>query len=269
VAKGTRKVRALATRAKERIERLGKLRGAVIDVLDAAGGFLPLEELYARLHPDRSPDDRRRWRPRDLKRRTLPMLIEEGIVVEDGGAVKLTSDWLVALERSRTRGKEQEAEEVARKRFELGREAFANRHETAPDRAPTDGELAARREHFRATLEAKRRGRELEMRDRALEAFRGFSSGARKNLELAMNGELANVRILVQSVLAYHRVPSVRWKSLWERWKAPVLEAAAILAREHAPPTTSPADWKTHPLECECTACTTPEPTYARAWGAA
>ena len=56
------------------IKRLGKTRGAVLDVLEAAGGALPLETLYARLHPDKDPGDRRRWRPRDMRRRVLTPL---------------------------------------------------------------------------------------------------------------------------------------------------------------------------------------------------
>ena len=70
-----------------------------------------------------------------------------------------------------------------------------------------------------------------------------------------------DVEALVKSVLAFDRKPFEEW----ERWRGPVLEAAAVVAREHAPPADA---WKDHALDCACEACTSPPPRYARAWGA-
>jgi hypothetical protein len=81
-----------------------------------------------------------------------------------------------------------------------------------------------------------------------------------------MNGELHNVEYLIRSILSFHKAPA----EMLERWRAPVLEAAAVLARERAPgppPTPSP-DWRTHPLECECAGCLYPDPRYARPYRA-
>lgn len=254
VVTGTRKVRQTPRREpRDRIVRLGKTRGAILDALDVAGGAATLEDLAAALH---------KKRPRDLRRRLLPMLEEAGIVEVVGDAVSLAEDWLERLEAERERGQEIEADEVARERLKLKREAFHRRHEIKPDRAPTDAELAAQREAFRAALERQKRAREDRMRGAALKAFRAHRSGAAVNLELMMGGEQVGAEYLVKSVLAYHRIPEVTWARVWERWREPVLEAAAVIAREHAPP---PADdWREHALDCECLACTSPEPRYAR-----
>ncbi len=93
---GTRKVRqAPKLDPRDRIERLGKIRGAILDVLDAAGGTATLQEIAATLH---------RARPRDLRRRNLPMLEEAGIITVDGDNVRLADDWLDALEDQRRLG---------------------------------------------------------------------------------------------------------------------------------------------------------------------
>jgi hypothetical protein len=64
--RSTRRVRqSKPQEPRDRIERLGKIRGAVVDALEVAGGLLTLSELCAVLH---------RSRPRDLRRRVLPML---------------------------------------------------------------------------------------------------------------------------------------------------------------------------------------------------
>src|SRR5829696_3672356 len=52
------------------IKRLGKIRGAVVDALEVAGGTLTLQELADILH---------RARPRDIRRRLLPMLEDAGV----------------------------------------------------------------------------------------------------------------------------------------------------------------------------------------------
>lgn len=262
--RGTRKVRqGPKPEPRDRIERLGKSRGAILDALDDAGGTATIQELTETLH---------KKRPRDMRRRLLPMLEEVEIITVNGDAVALTENWLERLEAERVRGGEREAEEVARRRLAVKREAYHRRHQVKPDRAPTDAELAAQRASFEAALETKKRAREDRMRDAALEAFRAHGSGAAMNLKLAADGELANPEYLVKSVLAWHRVLSVQWERIWERWRGPVLEAAAIVAREHAPPPPSepvPDEWKGHSLNCECSACLYPVPQYAQLGGAA
>jgi hypothetical protein len=145
---GTRKVRqSPKLDPRDRIERLGKIRGAVLDALDAAGGALTLQEIADVLH---------RARPRDLRRRNLPMLEEAGIIRVDGDTVILTDNWLEALEDQRRLGKEIEAEELARKRYNLKSRAFHSRNDTPKSKPSAEGLEAIRRshEHRRAGLAA-------------------------------------------------------------------------------------------------------------------
>jgi hypothetical protein len=250
---GTCKVRqGKKLEPREAIKRLGKTRGAILDVLDSVGGVATLQEIADALH---------KKRPRDIRRRNLPMLEEDRILTVEEDVVALADDWLERLADARALGKEIEAEERARRRLELKRKAYHARHQIKPDKAPTPEELAAQREHFEAALEARRRARDLEIRDKALAAFRP-GSGAAKNLSLFMDGELLDIQALVQSVLAYHDVPVVRWEQVWKRWRDPVVEAGAILAREQA---ADPApDLRKHELDCSCDACIYPETRYAR-----
>jgi hypothetical protein len=133
----TRKVRqSPKLESRDRIERLGKIRGAIIDALDAAGGTLTLRQIAETLH---------RSRPRDIRRRNLPMLEEAGIIRVDGDAVSLTDNWLEALEDQRRLGKEIEAEELARKRYNLKSRAYHRRNETPASKPSAAGLDAVRR----------------------------------------------------------------------------------------------------------------------------
>jgi hypothetical protein len=109
--------------ARDRIERLGKTRGAVIDELVMAGGSLSLEELAAAMQIKRV---------RDLRRRALPMLEDFGIitVVEPDGAVSLAGDWRAMLEEARRIGEEVEAEKHARERCRRRSRAYRSRERT-------------------------------------------------------------------------------------------------------------------------------------------
>jgi hypothetical protein len=139
---GTRKVRQGPPPVpRPAITRLGKTRGAVLDVLDAAGGVSTVGEIYEALHPGKAPDKRR---PRDLVRRKttgkgrnglLVMLEDSGILSIDGDVVTLTDDWLEELDEQRRLGKEIDstdvgghvaagAETVARRRLEAKGRAF-------------------------------------------------------------------------------------------------------------------------------------------------
>jgi len=113
---------------------LGKIRCALLDALDAAGGTLTLQEIADMLH---------RKRPRDIKRRNLPMLEEAGIVTVEGDSVSLTSGWLQALDEQRRLGGEIDsvdaggrvevgANTVTRRRLEIRSEAFHNHHRVGP-----------------------------------------------------------------------------------------------------------------------------------------
>ncbi len=131
----------------DRIERLGKIRGAILDALDAAGGTLTVQEIAETLH---------RSRPRDIRRRNLPMLEEAGIVAVYGDTVSLTPDWLDRLEEQRKLGKEIEAEETARERYKVKSRAYHRRNETPKSRPSAEGlaNVRASREKRRAYLGA-------------------------------------------------------------------------------------------------------------------
>jgi hypothetical protein len=137
---GTRKVRKGVRRPpRDPIRRLGKIRGAILDVLDAAGGSATIAEIAEALH---------RARPRDIKRRNLPMLEDAGILLVENDIVRLTEDWLERLEDQRELGKEVEADELAVRRHRLKSRAFHSRHQRPADEAPAEDEMRAARESY-------------------------------------------------------------------------------------------------------------------------
>ncbi len=143
---GTRRVRTgPKPKARPAVKRLGKIRGAILDVLDARGGTATLQEIADALH---------RKRARDIRRRNLPMLEDAGIITVDGDVVRLADNWLEALEEQRRLGGEIEAGEVARRRYESKSRAFHEQRNKKPDGAPTEAEMEGRR------VSAPRRRRE-------------------------------------------------------------------------------------------------------------
>lgn len=123
---GTRKVRESKPPApRDRIERLGKIRGAVVDALYAAGGSCTLLELCEVLH---------RSRPRDLRRRVLPMLEEAGIIEAANDTITLAADWSERLEAARGAGGEMDADEKAEGDRKRKSRAYRARDSVKPDR---------------------------------------------------------------------------------------------------------------------------------------
>lgn len=117
LVRGTRKVRQSAKpEPRPVIKRLGKIRGAILDALDAAGGTLTLKRIAEILH---------KKRPRDIRRRNLPMLEDTGIVEVHGDSVSLTANWLEALQEQRRLGKETDSRVVLM--YEDGRERIRER----------------------------------------------------------------------------------------------------------------------------------------------
>jgi hypothetical protein len=166
---GTRRVRqGPKPEARDRIERLGKTRGAVVDELVMAGGDLTLEELSAAMQIKRA---------RDLRRRTLPMLEDFGIITVEDGAVSLAGEWRVMLEEARKLGEEVEAEEQARKRCRRRSQAYRSR------------ERVKITPHWTQNPEAAGAVEDLERVEDVIEA--GLSEGDRRALEAieAFEGE--------------------------------------------------------------------------------
>jgi hypothetical protein len=140
---GTRKVRESKPPApRPAVARLGKVRGAILDALDAAGGTATLQEIADALH---------RKRPRDLVRRKrspkgrdglLVWLEEAGILAVEGDVVSVADNWLDRLEEARETGGELEAEELARKRYRDRSRAYHARNKVQESK-PTAAGLAA------------------------------------------------------------------------------------------------------------------------------
>src|SRR5215208_738481 len=137
VVEGTRRVRlSVASCSRPAVKRLGKIRCAILDALDAGGGTRTLKQIADALH---------RKRRRDIRRRNLPMLEEAGIIVVEGDTVSLPKNWLEALDEQRRLGGEIDsvgvdgrtesgANTITRRRLESGSKAFHNRHRLKPTR---------------------------------------------------------------------------------------------------------------------------------------
>jgi len=160
------------------IKRLGKIRGAVVDALVAAGGTLTLEELREVLRKTRARDLVRRASSAHGKGRDgiLVMLEDVGIITVEGGVVALDADWSGALERERELAGELEAERLQAGDYARDREAFRNRHEAEPDRAPTEAEMDA-------TREGRRRRREDALEERRRRPVSPLAAAIRDYLE--------------------------------------------------------------------------------------
>jgi Domain of unknown function (DUF3854) len=145
---GTRRVRdSKPLPPRDRVERLGKICGAVVDALVGEGGSLTLAELCEVL---------RRKRARDVRRRVLPKLEDAGVIEVEGDIVRLAADWSERLEVARRIGGELEADELAERDRKRKSRAYHGRHEVPKSRPSAEGLEAIRRshEHRRAGLAA-------------------------------------------------------------------------------------------------------------------
>jgi hypothetical protein len=129
------------------VRRMGKSAGQVVDTLEAAGVSLTLEDLADRTGCKR---------PRDLRRRTLPRLVEAGVVVVEAGVVALTGDWREAIEVERERAGENAAHRRDADRYQRERDAYRRRDETDSEAVPPP---------LRALCELERVGVEVEEKD--------------------------------------------------------------------------------------------------------
>jgi len=166
---GTRKVRKGVRRPpRDPIRRLGKIRGAIVDALDAAGGTASLQDVADALHKVRARDLTRRKNPENDKGRDGPviMLEEAGILSIEGDVLRLAEDWLQRLEDQRRLGREittryttivdgveqevviEGADELAATRHKLKSRAFHNRHKHQADEAPAEDEMRAHRDDY-------------------------------------------------------------------------------------------------------------------------
>ncbi len=145
------------------VKRLGPHRCAILDALEDAGGQLHLEDLCEVLH---------RKRPRDVRRRILPMLEKAGIIEVDGDVIRLAADWLTRLEEERERKGEVSRAEEQREDHRKQRERYRDYLESVkqlPSKASRDAikkghgsraaGLAAQRERAAAAAKAEEQRR--------------------------------------------------------------------------------------------------------------
>ena len=235
-SQGTRRVRqGPPPEPRPAVKRLGKIRGAIVDALDAGGGELSLQEIADVLH---------RPRPRDIRRRNLPMLEDTGILTVDGDTVTLADDWPERLKDARRLGGEVEADELALTRLDIKRKAYHHRHETPKSGEATSG---AGLTNVRASREKRR----------AYLAEHAGDPGAHMPTHTPSDAELV-------AKLARRRRVDQR-----------VREGMARRFAEQGETTSSdplagpPDDPMKHPLACECLECSARAPSYARAFGGA
>ena len=147
---GTRRVReSKPLAARDPIERLGKIRGAIVDALEVAGGELTLQELCERLH---------RSRPRDVRRRILKPLELAGIIECEEDVITLSRNWYAKLDAVREAGGEPEADGLAEERRKRNSRAYHNRDKpleskpTAAGLKAVQGSREKARDHRRENL---------------------------------------------------------------------------------------------------------------------
>lgn len=130
LVKGTRKVRESAPKeAREFVRRMGKSCEMAVDVLERAGGELPIEDLAAEMGVSR---------PRDLRRRVVARLEEARVVaVDEDGNARLVPDWLDNLNEERELTGELEVYRQDLRRFNRDRMAYRERLERAGIRPQT------------------------------------------------------------------------------------------------------------------------------------
>jgi hypothetical protein len=142
---GTRKVYEIP--ARDGIKRPGKVRGAVIDFLYLAGGSATLQAISGFLGRKRL----------DNVQRLLAWLVEAGVVTIDGDTVSLACGWTGAVEELREVGREIEAEERDRRRYQEQSLAYRRRDKPSAKSTPSEAGIeAVERGHTRREQERQK-----------------------------------------------------------------------------------------------------------------
>ena len=150
----TRKVReSKPPSPRPAVARLGKMRGAILDVLDVAGGVASPQETANALHLER-PRDLVRFKASEKGRDGLAvMLLEAGIlewvcdVATRREVLRLTPNWLDRLQEARDAGGELGAEELAAKRYRDRSRAYHARLTPQKSKPSAAGLSAVERSH--------------------------------------------------------------------------------------------------------------------------
>jgi hypothetical protein len=169
------------------------------------------------------------------------MLEAAGIVEvsEAGDVVSLAADWLARLEEQRRLGKEIEAEELARTRYELKRDAFHARKRTRP-----------RHRHSKSFASAEAVKRSHEARDVAL-AEEGARAKKESRLHDLTDEQAAIVRQRVREGMKQEfAIESVVARTTARRAVMPGSEQP-----ERKMPQKNEEDIYAHGAECDCWIC--------------
>lgn len=124
---GTSKVRDSFSKKRDAVVRLGKSCERVMDVLEAAGGYMTLADLAAELQVRRPREISRRKNLETGKGRDgfVTRLEDVGVLQVVEGAVSLSEDWLEALDRERQSAGEIADHERDRKNYAERSRRFA------------------------------------------------------------------------------------------------------------------------------------------------
>lgn len=117
---------------RETLRRAGKIAGAIVDHLERTGDWITWAELAAMMNHKR---------PRDLRNRQGKDLAAAGVIECSGDYVRLTADWLDALNRMREEGGEIADHRRAMAEYARQRDAYRNRHRHVPEPAPTVADM--------------------------------------------------------------------------------------------------------------------------------
>ncbi len=134
LVRDTRMVRqGVRERSRSGLKRLGKTRGAILDILHAHGGAATVAEIGVSVGTKK---------PCEFARRHLPALAGAGLIAVEGrGKSKvatLCDGWLELLEKVRELGEEPKADEATRRSVARQREAYHNRHKVVPNHHPAN-----------------------------------------------------------------------------------------------------------------------------------
>jgi hypothetical protein len=182
--------------ARPYVRRLGPHRGAVLDVLEAAGEELLLVELCEVLH---------RARLRDVRKRILKPLEEAGIIECVGDVVRLADEWLAKLEAERER-----AGEIA----QAERQAEDHRED---QRRYREHRERKRRGTPKASLDAARRAKDL--RERRLREMREEEERDRAPTPLAVEALISRIlpqhdRLRLELLCQIALEEGLRWRDV-------------------------------------------------------
>ena len=163
------------------IKRLGPHRCAILDALEDAGGKLHIEDLCEALH---------RKRPRDVRRRILPMLARAEIIELDGDVIRLAADWLEKLEEERERTGEVAHAEEQREKHRKQRRDYRDYLKAVKQSPSKASEETIKRGHAarEAGLAAERKRAAAAAKSEELARAEAFVRETLKNDKLLVSG---------------------------------------------------------------------------------